>query len=582
MVNNNNCKIVCITGGVISSLGKGLATAALGSLLQQKGFKIKLKKLDPYLNVDPGTMNPVQHGEVFVTEDGGETDLDLGHYERFVGINCSKNDNITTGKIYQKLIMKERKGGYLGETVQVIPHVTDIIKDFILSDIEDYDFLLCEIGGTIGDIESQPFIEAIRQLMYSSRKIRKNIALMHLTMVPTINNDKEFKTKPTQHSVKSLNSMGIQPDIIMCRSPSSIPKDKLEKIASLCSVDKDFVICAPDVKYIYEIPVVYHNFGLDKQILKYFDMEDCFKQSENNPLIINKWENIIEKFYSVKHYTVKIALIGKYVELSDSYKSVLEALDHAGLINNCNVKVELINSEDLSSYEYTQKTLKCFDIVIVPGGFGSRGIKGKLLAIRYAREFKIPFLGICLGFQLSIIEICQNVLKMKDVGSSEFGSYENEVIVLMDSWTSKKDLKKEYRTSSCDKGGTMRLGSYKCLLVPDTKISEIYGKVNFILERHRHRFEFNIKYQSILEEKAGVIFSGICDNRDDILEVIELSNHPWFIATQYHPEFKSRPFNCHPLFASVIAKSLQIKEENSKKSVGSGSINIINQNQTTH
>ena len=529
-------RYIFVTGGVVSSLGKGLSSASLAYLLQSRGFKVRIRKLDPYLNVDPGTMNPFQHGEVFVTDDGAETDLDLGHYERFSGISAKKSDNITTGQIYSDVLKKERKGKYLGKTVQVIPHVTDRIKEFIKSDIKNEDFVICEIGGTVGDIESLPFVEAIRQ--FSNDIGKKNTLFIHLTLVPYMRASDEIKTKPTQHSVKELRSIGIQPDIIICRSERNIPLEQRKKISLFCNVDIKNVIQTIDVKTIYEAPISFNNEKLDKQVLDYFKIKS--KKSVN----LNPWKKIIKIVLSPRKH-VNIAIIGKYVNLKDAYKSLDEALVHGGIHNNLKVNLVRIESDNLKPTEIKKKLINVSGILI-PGGFGKRGTKGKIAAIKYARINKIPFLGICFGMQMAIIEFARNVLNIKTASSSELNSKCTPVVGLIHEW--KKDGK-TIRGTNKDLGGTMRLGLYEAELLNNSLIKSIY-KAKSIKERHRHRYEVNINFKKHFEKK-GLIFSGNSPDKN-LPEIIELKNHPWFIGVQFHPEFKSRPLSPHPLFSSFI------------------------------
>ena len=529
-------RYIFVTGGVVSSLGKGLSSASLAYLLQSRGFKVRLRKLDPYLNVDPGTMSPFQHGEVFVTDDGAETDLDLGHYERFSGVTAKKTDNITTGKIYNDVLKKERKGKYLGKTVQVIPHITDRIKEFIKHDTSKEDFVICEIGGIVGDIESLPFVEAIRQ--FANDVGKKNALFIHLTLVPYLKASDEIKTKPTQHSVKELRSIGIQPDIIICRSERSIPLEHRKKISLFCNVDIKNVIETVDVKTIYEAPISFANEKLDIQVLNYF------KIKSNKPNKLDPWKKINKIILNTKKQ-VNIAIIGKYVELKDAYKSLDEALTHGGIANNIKVNLVRIDSEKLKPSEIKYK-LKNISGILIPGGFGKRGTSGKIESIRFARVNKIPFLGICYGMQMAIIEFARNKLKIKNATSSEIDKKGISIVGLMDEWD--KDGKKIKGTDK-DLGGTMRLGSYDAKLKENTLIRKIY-KSKIIKERHRHRYEVNISYKEKFE-KNGLIFSGLSpDNK--LPEIVELKNHPWFIGVQFHPEFKSRPFNPHPLFSSFI------------------------------
>ena len=536
---NSTPKFIFITGGVVSSLGKGLASASLASLFISRGFKVRLRKLDPYLNVDPGTMSPYQHGECFVTDDGAETDLDLGHYERFTGVNSRKSDNVTTGKIYSQVLKKERRGDYLGATIQVIPHVTDAIKKFIISDISDEDFMFCEIGGTVGDIESLPFIEAIRQLRNELGK--ENTCFVHVTLLPFINAAKELKTKPTQHSVKELQGMGIQPDILLCRTEMNIPEDQKKKIAQFCNVKEQAVIEAIDVNSIYEVPIAYNDAGFDKEILDYFSLYD--KKSPD----LSIWKKIIS-IQKSSEGEVNIGIVGKYTSIIDSYKSLIEAITHGGIANKTKINLVWIDSENIDNVS------KCFkDVhgIIVPGGFGERGSDGKIIAINYARLNKIPFLGICLGMQLAVIEFARNVMNYKNASSTEFGTTEFPIISLLTEWQTKKG--KEKRDILSEYGGTMRLGSYECHLKQNSKIFDIYNN-EIIHERHRHRYEVNLDLCDKFDE-AGMFFAGM--SPDNILpETLELNDHPWFIAVQFHPELKSRPFQPHPLFVSFINASL--------------------------
>ena len=529
-------RYIFVTGGVVSSLGKGLSSASLAYLLQSRGFKVRLRKLDPYLNIDPGTMSPFQHGEVFVTDDGAETDLDLGHYERFSGISSKKSDNITTGKIYSDVLKKERKGGYLGKTVQVIPHITDRIKDFIKNDTSKEDFVICEIGGIVGDIESLPFVEAIRQ--FSNDVGKKNALFVHLTLVPYLKASDEIKTKPTQHSVKELRSLGIQPDIIICRSERSIPLEHRKKISLFCNVDIKNVIQTVDVKTIYEAPISFNRENLDTQVLEYFKIKS--KKKVN----LNPWKKITKIILHTKK-SINIAIIGKYVDLKDAYKSLDEALTHGGINNNLKVNLVRIDSENLKISEIKIK-LKSVSGILIPGGFGKRGTEGKIEAIKYARQKKIPFLGICFGMQMAIIEFARNILNIKKATSSEFESNGVPIVGLITEWN--KDGKTIKGTDK-DLGGTMRLGLYEAKLKENSLIKKIY-KAKIIQERHRHRYEVNVGYKDQFEKK-GMIFSGLSpDNK--LPEIIELKNHPWFVAVQFHPEFKSRPLAPHPLFSSFI------------------------------
>ena len=529
-------RYIFVTGGVVSSLGKGLSSASLAYLLQSRGFKVRLRKLDPYLNVDPGTMSPFQHGEVFVTDDGAETDLDLGHYERFSGIASKKSDNITTGKIYSDVLKKERKGGYLGKTVQVIPHITDRIKEFIKNDTSKEDFIICEIGGIVGDIESLPFVEAIRQ--FSNDIGKRNALFIHLTLVPYLKASDEIKTKPTQHSVKELRSLGIQPDIIICRSEREIPLEHRKKISLFCNVDIKNVIQTVDVKTIYEAPISFNRENLDTQVLDYFKIKS--KKKVN----LNPWKKITKIVLNTKK-SIDIAIIGKYVDLKDAYKSLDEALTHGGVSNNLKVNLVRIDSEKLKVSEIKKK-LKGVSGILIPGGFGKRGTEGKIASIKYARQNKVPFFGICFGMQMAIIEFARNKLNIKKATSSEFGKGGVPIIGLITEW--RKDGKVIKGTDK-NLGGTMRLGLYDAKLRDNSLIKEIY-KSNLIKERHRHRYEVNIAYKDKFENK-GMMFSGLSpDNK--LPEIIELKNHPWFVAVQFHPEFKSRPLDPHPLFSSFI------------------------------
>jgi len=534
-------RFIFITGGVVSSLGKGLASASLAALLQARGYTVKLRKLDPYLNIDPGTMNPIQHGEVFVTEDGAETDLDLGHYERFTGVDAHKGDNVTAGKIYSKLLSKERKGDYLGGTVQVIPHVTDLIKEFILANTEGIDFVLCEIGGTVGDIEGLPFFEAIRQLGYSLGK--EHTLFMHLTLLPYIAAAKELKTKPTQHSVKELRSIGIQPDILLCRAEHNIPPRQRQKIGLFCNVTEDNVIPALDVSSIYEAPLSYNKCALDIQVLKHFNIDDSTK------LDLSNWQNLVRKVNNLKN-NVTIAIVGKYVNLSDSYKSIIESLDHAGIANDTKVNIKWVDASFLD-YENVSDELKGADAILVPGGFGERGARGKMVVIQHARENNIPFFGICFGMQLATLEFAKNVAGINDASSTEFGDTDEPLIDLMREW--KQGLSDVKRDKDTDLGGTMRLGAYPCMLEKDSLAYKLYGNKQ-ISERHRHRYEVNIAYKDRLEAK-GLKFSGLSPD-GKLPEIIEIPDHKWFIATQFHPEFKSNPFAPHPVFDGFVKAAL--------------------------
>ena len=536
-------RYIFVTGGVVSSLGKGLSSASLAYLLQSRGYKVRLRKLDPYLNIDPGTMSPFQHGEVFVTDDGAETDLDLGHYERFSGISAKQSDNVTTGKIYSDILKKERKGQYLGKTVQVIPHVTNEIKDFIKKDIKDEDFVICEIGGTVGDIESLPFLEAIRQF---SIDVGSNKSLfVHLTLVPYMKASDEIKTKPTQHSVKELRALGIQPNIIICRCERPIPIGQRKKISLFCNVSIKNVIETIDVKTIYEAPISFYKEKLDQQVLNYFKIK-----SKRQPNLL-PWKKITKTVLSSKN-SVNIAIIGKYVNLKDAYKSLDEALTHGGIKNN--VKINLIRIEsDYLKLSEVKKKLVGVNGILIPGGFGKRGTEGKIAAISYARKNKIPFLGICFGMQMAVIEFARNVLKIKKASSTEISKQCIPIVGLIDEWSKNGKVQKG---TSKKLGGTMRLGLYPARLKESSLIKKIYKSRN-INERHRHRYEVNINYQENFEEK-GMSFSGISpDNK--LPEAIEIKKHPWFIAVQFHPEFKSRPLLPHPLFSSFIAAAKKNK-----------------------
>ena len=537
-------RYVFITGGVVSSLGKGIASAALGALLQARGYRVRLRKLDPYLNVDPGTMSPYQHGEVFVTDDGAETDLDLGHYERFTGVSATQGDNITTGRIYQEIITKERRGDYLGATVQVIPHVTNAIKEFVLSDNGGADFVLCEIGGTVGDIEGLPFFEAIRQL--GQELDPGQAAFVHLTLLPYIPSAGEMKTKPTQHSVKELRSIGIQPNIILCRCDRPIPEDEKKKIALFCNVRESAVIEARDLQTIYEAPMAYHLAGLDTELLKHFGVTVAPQPD------MGKWETIVQRLKSPDG-EVTIGVVGKYTELKDAYKSLIEALHHGGVANNVKVNIRWIESERFEEKgDAWHEDLHGVHGVLVPGGFGERGSEGKIAAVTFAREHKAPFFGICFGMQMACIEAARNQAGLKGASSTEFGAAKHPIVGLMTEWLKGNELEK--RAQEGDLGGTMRLGAYKATLDPESKVAQIYGDTQ-ISERHRHRFEVNTKYRDKLEA-TGLIFSGM--SPDGLLpEIVERRDHPWFIGVQYHPELKSRPFEPHPLFASFIAAAVE-------------------------
>jgi len=536
---------VFITGGVASSLGKGLASASLASLLQLRKFKVRIRKLDPYLNVDPGTMSPYQHGEVFVTDDGAETDLDLGHYERFTNLSASQSDSISSGKIYSNVLRKERRGEYLGSTIQVIPHVTDEIKGFIHSDLKNEDIVIYEIGGTVGDIESLPFLEAIRQIR-NDRKISSS--LIHMTYVPYISSAGELKTKPTQHSVKELLNAGIQPDIIMCRCEKSIDQEALKKISLFCNVKKENVIPAMNANSIYEVPSLYCKAGLDTALLNELGYDP-----KKYPLKLSAWDEVVKKFKNTTN-EVTIGVVGKYTDLKDSYKSLNEALIHGGLSNESSVSINWINSERLKNNEIRNELTKVHGI-LVPGGFGERGIDGKLCSITFARENDIPYFGICLGMQLAVIEIAKNVLKINDANSTEFGKTNNPVVGLMTEWV--RDNAKFTRSEESDKGGTMRLGSYPCNLKKGSLVYSIYDTIQ-ISERHRHRYEVNTKYMDLFN-KNNFCYSGM--SPDNLLpEILESTEHPWFIGVQFHPELKSRPQSPHPLFVSFIEAAVKNKK----------------------
>ncbi len=531
-------RYIFITGGVVSSLGKGLASAALASLLQARGFKVRLRKLDPYLNVDPGTMSPYQHGEVYVTDDGAETDLDLGHYERFTGVSALQSDNVTTGRIYSDILAKERKGEYLGATVQVVPHVTNAIKDFALADLNGEDFVICEIGGTVGDIEGAPFLEAIRQLGYKLG--RERALFLHLTLVPYIAAAGELKTKPTQHSVKELQSVGIHPDILLCRADREIPENERAKIALFCNLDQSAVIQALDVDSIYRVPLSYHEEGLDREVLRHFNLTS----PEPN---LSRWQEVVKRVTEPEG-KVTIGVVGKYVNLLDAYKSLAEALTHGGIANNAKVEMRWIDSE-IFEEEDPELHLSGVHGILVPGGFGERGSSGKIAAVRHARERQIPYFGICFGMQMAVLEMARNLAGIENAASSEFGATNQPVVGLMTEWERDGDIQR--RSDDDDLGGTMRLGAYDCKLSAGTRVADIYGQ-EMISERHRHRYEVNPTYRAELE-KAGVVFSGLSPD-ERLPEIIELpeSEHPWFVGVQFHPELKSRPFEPHPLFVSFI------------------------------
>lgn len=535
-------RYVFITGGVVSSLGKGIAAAALAALLQARGYRVRIRKLDPYLNIDPGTMSPYQHGEVFVTDDGAETDLDLGHYERFTGRSANKHDNITTGRIYRNIIERERRGDYLGATVQVIPHVTDEIKNFITSGNDDFDFVLCEIGGTVGDIEAMPFLEAIRQL--HNELPRQSVVFVHLTLMPYIPAAGELKTKPTQHSVKELQSVGIAPDILLVRADRPIPESERRKLSLFCNVRPSAVIQALDVSSIYDVPVAYHREGLDSEVLAAFGIDPAPKPR------LERWQEIVKRIHNPEG-EVTIAIVGKYTGLKDAYKSLIEALSHGGMANRVKVNLEWIEAEVFEKEDPTPYLEKVHGI-LVPGAFGLRGAEGKILATRFARERKVPFFGICFGMQMACIEAARSLAGIATASSTEFGPCDEAVVGLMTEWANGEALEK--RSQAGDLGGTMRLGAYSARLVEGTRIAKIYGTPE-ISERHRHRYEVNITYKERLEN-CGLVFSGM--SPDDLLpETVEYADHPWFIGVQYHPELKSRPFEPHPLFASFIAAAIE-------------------------
>ena len=534
-------RLVFITGGVVSSLGKGLASAALGALLQARGYKVRLRKLDPYLNVDPGTMSPFQHGEVYVTDDGAETDLDLGHYERFTGVSARKSDNVTSGRIYSQVIEKERKGGYLGRTVQVIPHVTDMIKEFVLADIDGLDFLLVEIGGTVGDIEGLPFFEAIRQLHNDLG--RGQTAFIHLTLVPFIEAAGELKTKPTQHSVKELRAIGIQPDILLCRTSHPLPDEDRRKIGLFCNLSADRVIPAMDLDTIYRVPLAYHDVGLDTQLLKVFGIDNA------PPPDLSRWEDVVERVKNPEG-EVRIAVVGKYMQVKDSYKSLSEALTHGGLANNVKVHLEWIDSE-VFERDDAASFLENVDGILVPGGFGERGTEGKIGAVKFARERKVPFFGICYGLHMAVIEAARDLAGLEGAGTTEIGHPKHPVIGLMTEWT--KGNEKETRSADGDMGGTMRLGAYPATLKPGSRVADVYGTTE-ISERHRHRYEVNTNYAAQLA-KHGLEVSGWSPD-GKLPEIMEIPDHPWFIGVQFHPELKSRPLEPHPLFTSFIQAAM--------------------------
>ena len=529
-------RFIFITGGVVSSLGKGLASAALGALLQTRGYKVRLRKLDPYLNVDPGTMSPYQHGEVYVTDDGAETDLDLGHYERFTGVPARRSDSVTTGRIYSNVLAKERRGDYLGATVQVIPHVTDAIKEFVQAETDGEDFVLCEIGGTVGDIESLPFLEAIRQI--GNERGREQTLFVHLTLVPYIRSAGELKTKPTQHSVKELQSLGIQPDIVVCRSEMEIPAESRRKIALFCNVKAENVVQALDVDTIYQVPVAYHEQGLDTQVIRHFGLPE--KEPD-----LARWKGVVHRVRQPEG-EVSIAVVGKYMNLRDSYKSLAEALTHGGIANNVRVKLDWIDSVVFEQEDAVQH-LEHVHGILVPGGFGERGTEGKISAAQFARERNVPYFGICFGMQMAVIEATRHLVGIKNASSTEFGPTSEPVVGLLTEWIRGNEV--ERRNAEDDLGGTMRLGAYEARLAEGSRVAEIYGSTR-ISERHRHRYEVNPAYVGRLEAE-GMRFSGMSPD-GTLPEIIEIPEHPWFIGVQYHPELKSTPFEPHPLFTSFV------------------------------
>ena len=541
-------RYIFITGGVVSSLGKGLASAALGALLQARGYSVRLRKLDPYLNVDPGTMSPFEHGEVFVTDDGAETDLDLGHYERFTGVAARNTDSVSSGRIYSTVLEKERRGDYLGKTIQVVPHVTNQIKEFLDIGDDEVDFMLCEIGGTVGDIEGLPFFEAIRQ--YSHDRPRGQCIFMHLTLLPYLAASGELKTKPTQHSVKELQSIGIAPDVLVCRSEHPIPEKEREKIALFCNVRKEHVVAAYDLKSIYEAPLAYHEQGLDQAVLDAFQIAPAPKPD------LSRWRDVYDRVHNPEG-EVKVAIVGKYVQLEDAYKSFKEALTHGGMSNRVKVKVEWVDAEIFDS-EDAAPHLEGYHAILVPGGFGERGTEGKIKAAQFARERKIPYFGICLGMQMAVIEAARNVAGIPSAGSEEFDHESGEkrfepVVYHLKEWIQGNHM--GARKTDDDKGGTMRLGSYSATLAEGSKVAGIYGSTS-IEERHRHRYEVDTKYRSVLEEK-GLVFSGMSPD-GKLPEIVEWTDHPWFIGVQFHPELKSKPFAPHPLFADFVRAAVEV------------------------
>jgi len=530
-------RFIFITGGVVSSLGKGLASAALGAVLQARGYKVRLRKLDPYLNVDPGTMSPYQHGECYVTDDGAETDLDLGHYERFTGVASRQSDNITTGRIYSDILAKERRGDFLGATVQVIPHVTDAIKEFVTADLDDVDFLLCEVGGTVGDIESLPFLEAIRQL--GNELGRERACFVHLTLVPYIASAGELKTKPTQHSVQQLQSVGIRCDILLCRSEHDLPASARKKIALFCNLREQAVIPALNASSIYEVPIAYHREGFDREVLRHFGLP----QPEPD---LGRWTEIVRRLQQPEG-EVEIAIVGKYTDLLDAYKSLAEALTHGGIANSVRVKLNWLESEQFEGPNPNYEPLAQAHAILVPGGFGERGAEGKIRAVRYAREKRVPYFGICFGMQMACIEAARDLCGIENANTTEFGATSDPVVGLLTEWVRGNAL--EQRSENDNKGGTMRLGAYECDLAVGSHVAEIYGRRR-IQERHRHRYEVNINYRDRLE-KAGLRFSGMSPD-GQLPEIVEIPDHPWFVGVQFHPELKSKPFDPHPLFTSFV------------------------------
>ncbi len=537
-------RFVFITGGVVSSLGKGIAAASLGALLQARGYRVRLRKLDPYLNVDPGTMSPYQHGEVFVTDDGAETDLDLGHYERFTGVAANKADNWTTGRLYSEVIARERRGDYLGATVQVIPHITDAIKEAVQADTDPYDFVLVEVGGTVGDIESLPFLEAIRQLANELGNTRS--LFLHLTLVPWIPSAGELKTKPTQHSVKELLSVGIQPQILLCRCDRPIPENERRKIALFCNVRPESVIPALDARSIYEVPLAYHDEGLDREVLRHFNLS-IYGEPD-----VSRWQKIVERI-TAPEGEVTIAVVGKYTGLLDAYKSLNEALAHGGIANNTRVRLDWVDSAIFENSAEAVRRLEGVHGILVPGGFGERGTEGKIEAVRFARERKIPFFGICFGMQMAVIEASRNLLGIAGASSTEFGPCAEPVVGLLTEWSRGNELEK--RDANTDLGGTMRLGQYPAALAENSLVRAVYEGMPVVQERHRHRYEVNVAYRERLEG-VGLRFSGM--SPDGVLpEIVEIPDHPWFIGVQYHPELKSKPFEPHPLFAGFVGAAVK-------------------------